>query len=96
MKFAALISGTVVLAGCASPSQPLPPGVSQTDIATYRAAVTAAGCTIENDTQAAPVEARTGFDDDKLGDITDYLAVEGELQFTANGIRLTSGPCTNA
>lgn len=59
----------------------------------FIAAVTDAGCLIANDTQAAAVEAATGFDDATLGSIVGVLVQDGRLVFTEDGIRLVAGSC---
>lgn len=97
MKYAALLFAGFVLAGCDGlDGQTLPDGVTAEEVALFRSAVTDAGCAINNDADAAPVEARTGFSEDKLRIITQYLLLNGETDVTANGFRLTSGTCANA
>lgn len=97
MKPAAFILAGLLLAGCdGQVSETLPDGVSAADVALFRAAVADAGCSINSDADAAPVEARTGFSEDKLRIITQYLRLNGETDVIADGFRLTSGPCANA
>ncbi|MCF2872114.1 hypothetical protein L0664_13645 [Octadecabacter sp. G9-8] len=74
----------------------LPDGVSAGDVALFQSAVTAQGCSIANDAQAAAVEAATGFDSDKLRAITQYLTLAGQSEPVSTGFRLTSGQCANA
>lgn len=76
-------------------SNTLPEGVSRADVALFTAAVTDAGCAIDR-ANAPEVKARTGFEDDKLAIITQYLTLAGESTPTASGFRLTSGSCANA
>ncbi|AKS46611.1 hypothetical protein SAMN05444287_1728 [Octadecabacter temperatus] len=97
MKYAVLLLAGFALAGCDGQNgQTLPDGVTAADVALFRAAVADAGCSITSDAQAAPVEARTGFSEDKLRSITQYLRLNGETDVGATGFRLTSGTCANA
>jgi hypothetical protein len=86
-----------MLAGCDGQSgQTLPDGVTAAEVALFRSAVTDAGCSVSNFAEAAEIETRTGFSDDKLRIITQYLLLNGETDVTASGFRLTSGTCANA
>lgn len=97
MKHAAFILAGLLLAGCDGlEGQTLPDGVSAADVALFRAAVAEEGCSITSDAQAASVEAKTGFNDDKLRSITQYLRLNGETDVGAEGFRLISGTCANA
>ncbi len=97
MKRAAFILAGLLLAGCDGQNgQTLPDGVTATEVALFRSAVADAGCSITSDAQAAPVEAQTGFSEDKLRIITQYLRLNGETDVSAEGFRLTSGTCANA
>lgn len=94
--FGAVLS-VLVLAACdGGVGQTLPDGVSEADVALFKSAVAAEGCTVANDTQGDAVQAATGFDDDKLSIITQYLTLAGESEPAVRGFRLTSGPCANA
>jgi len=85
------------LAGCdGRVGQTLPDGVSSADVAVFKSAVAAEGCAISTVAQGDTVAAVTGFDDDKLSIITQYLTLAGESEPTASGFRLTSGTCANA
>lgn len=96
MKPVALIFAGLLLAACeGTPGQTLPDGVSATDVALFKTAVTGAGCSVTT-ANAAAIEAQTGFDDATLKIITQYLTLAGESEPTADGFRLTSGTCANA
>ena len=93
----ALICAATVLAGCGvGPSETLPKGITTADVAQFKTAVTDAGCAITDPDLADRVETQTGFDDDKLTLILQYLTLAGESEPAAAGFRLTSGPCANA
>ena len=93
---AALVAG-LVLAGCdGGAGNTLPDGVTGDDVVQFKSAVTAVGCTISTSVQAADVMAQTGFNDEKLHTITQYLTLAGESEPVTAGFRLTSGSCANA
>ena len=94
MRTLAVIS-LLAMAAC-STAPALPAGISSADIALYSQAMTEAGCIVESDEQALPVEQITGFDEGKLTEITDYLVATGDVAITSDGIRLTTGRCANA
>ncbi len=98
MKLSALfLVAGLTLAGCTDVGVgTLPDGVSAQDVALFKSAVTAAGCSIDTSAQADGVATATGFDRDKLRIITQYLTLAGESEPTATGFRLTSGSCANA
>ncbi|QQA44183.1 hypothetical protein [Pelagovum pacificum] len=92
----AAIPFVLTLAACAT-EVPLPAGVTEDEVGIFRAAVVEAGCDVTNDTQAAVVEERTGFDSGKLRQITEYTARRGELSDTGQGgFRLNVGTCAAA
>lgn len=96
MKRTAILLAALVLAGCgAGGSNTLPSGVTDADVALFTAAVTDAGCAVSRN-NAPDVKAQTGFADDKLAIIVQYLTLAGESEPTATGFRLTSGTCANA
>lgn len=96
MRLLALVVVTAGLAACdGAVSDTLPDGVSAADVALFKSAVADAGCAIER-SNAPQVKAQTGFDDDTLAIITQYLTLAGESTPTASGFRLTSGSCANA
>ncbi|MGC9419493.1 MAG: hypothetical protein ACP5EN_11045 [Rhodovulum sp.] len=71
---------------------------SEADLQAVRDAMTAVGCMVNNDTQAASVETATGFDEAKLEEVVADLRALGEIEDqTGNevGIRLISGDCAN-
>lgn len=97
MKCAALMLAAVMLTACeGGTSSTLPDGVTDADVALFKAAVADAGCVITTNAQADPVAARTGFSDDKLTLILQYLTLSGESEVLPSGFRLTTGSCANA
>lgn len=87
----------LMLAACdGGQGQVLPDGVSEADVAVFKSAVAAEGCSISTNAQGDAIQAATGFDDDKLSIITQYLTLAGESEPAARGFRLNSGPCANA
>ena len=76
-------------------AQALPEGLSEADVDAFRAGMVAAGCEIRVESQALIVEAATGFSEDKLGALTDYLLGTGELAVTpeGDGIALDNAQC---
>ena len=77
-------------------AQELPEGITVADVDAFRAAIISAGCEIRNEAQAAIVEAATGFDEDKLAALADYLIDSGELLVTDNlaGLGMTGDACS--
>lgn len=66
------------------------------ELQALRDAMAAVGCTVDNDTKAASVEAATGFDEVKLEEITAALRALGEIEDQTDdevGIRLITGEC---
>ncbi|MDE0968609.1 MAG: hypothetical protein OSA51_04300 [Octadecabacter sp.] len=97
MKYAALILTVGLLSGCDGMSgQTLPDGITASDVALFKAAVTEAGCIIRTNAETVPIAVLTGFDRDKLVTVIQYLTLAGESEPTANGFQLTSGICANA
>ena len=76
-------------------AQSLPEGVSEADADAFRAAVVAAGCEIREEVQANAVEAATGFDEEKLGALVQYMVATGELVYTPGqpGLGMESDQC---
>ena len=96
LKYAAFICAGLMLSACdGGASATLPEGVSAADVATFKAAVIAADCSVSFET-ADETKAQIGFDDDKLRSIVQYLTLAGESEPTDSGFRLTTGPCANA
>ncbi|SMX32584.1 hypothetical protein [Octadecabacter ascidiaceicola] len=97
MKYAALLLAGFVLVGCDGiGGETLPVGVTAAEVAFFRTAVADVGCSITSDELAASVKTQTGFGEDKLRSITQYLRLNGETDVSASGFRLTSGTCANA
>lgn len=97
MKYAALLFAGFVLAGCDGlEGQTLPDGVTAAEVATFKSAVSQAGCAVETTAQGEAIADATGLNPIKLRDITQYLVLAGESEPTASGFRLTSGTCANA
>ena len=91
------LMAVLMLAACdGGQGQILPDGVSEADVAMFKSAVAAEGCTISTDAQGDAIQAATGFESDKLSIITQYLTLAGESEPAVRGFRLTSGPCANA
>ena len=76
-------------------AQSLPEGVSEADVESFRAAVVAAGCEIREDAQATSVEEATGFDEDKLGALVEYMVATGEMIYTPGmpGLGMENDQC---
>ncbi len=76
-------------------AQSLPEGVSEADVESFRAAVVAAGCEIREEAQAGSVEEATGFDEDKLGALVEYLVATGEMIYTPGlpGLGMENDQC---
>ncbi|KAA9009742.1 hypothetical protein [Histidinibacterium aquaticum] len=96
MKSLPALLAVLAVSACATAPQPpqRPAGVTDADLALFRSAVAQAGCRVGGPREAEIVEARTGFEDNKLRAITEYLAASGEMRETSPlGFVLTSGPC---
>ncbi len=94
-KIVAPALAAMLLVPAMAGAQDLPSGVSAADVEAFRAAIVAAGCEIRDDDQAGMVEQATGFDEEKLGALAEYLIATGELSFTPElpGLGLTSEEC---
>ena len=94
-KIAAPALAALLLVPGMALAQELPSGVSAADVDAFRAAIISAGCEIRDDDQAAVVEQATGFEEDKLSVLAEYLIATGELSFTPEmpGLGLNSEEC---
>ncbi len=79
-------------------AQSLPEGVSEADVESFRAAVVAAGCEIREEAQAGSVEEATGFDEDKLGALVEYMVATGEMIYTPGlpGLGMENDQCAGS
>lgn len=68
---------------------------SRAEVNRFVEAVRAIGCVVENDDQAEAVEAATGFDEARLGQIVNLLLETGDAEVlpTMEGLRLTTEGC---
>lgn len=84
-----------VLAGAGMAHADLPQGMSQTDVNTFVNAMIAAGCSVKSEEESLAVETATGFHENKLTDIVDYLMEEGGVTPLAEGegIQLVNEAC---
>ncbi len=88
-----LLFAGFALASCAAP---LPSGVSKADVMLFEEGMVKAGCVVQDDKAAAVVENHTGFDEDKLKEISKYMLEQDSLQHEGTGIKLTTGNCADA
>lgn len=93
LRLAMPLTAALALAACTTPQ---PQGVTDADIAAYRAAMETAGCVVASPEQAAVVETATGFDTAKLRAITDYLVEIGDVEQYGASSRLLTGACADA
>jgi uncharacterized protein YijF (DUF1287 family) len=90
--FAALL-GLSLVAACALP----PEGTTEADRANYDAAVASIGCTLQYESDYAPVELQTGLTREQVMAISNYrIALEQAVRTPEGGVRLTTGPCAPA
>jgi len=94
MRFA-LIPALALVAACQT-APALPAGLTGADVATFRQALEVNGCVVNTPQAGARIEAATGYDEAKLGALTDHLANTGELREVPGGIRLITGACADA
>ena len=89
------MSCAFVLVGAGAAYADLPQGMSQTDVNTFTSAMIEAGCVVRTDEQGAAVEATTGFHENKLTEIVDYLTETGQIAplETGDGIKLVNEAC---
>ncbi|GAA0288848.1 hypothetical protein [Rhodovulum strictum] len=84
-----------ILAALSPVSAMAQPAFTDADLDSFRAAMIAVGCMVNNEQQAAQVESATGFDREKLGLIVVELHARGEVdtQNAQQGVQLLSGEC---
>ncbi len=97
-KLASWVLAACLVLPAAGTAQSLPEGVSEADVQAFRDAVISAGCEIRNDDQAAIVEVATGFDEETLRALAEYLIAAGEMSFTPGlaGLGMDSDTCGGA
>ena len=93
LRFAFLTVAAFGLSACAAA---LPEGLSSQDVLAFGAGMEKAGCHVETDAKAKVVQDHTGFDEDKLREISRYMLDQGTLIHEGTGIRLVTGNCADA
>ncbi|SMX34097.1 hypothetical protein [Actibacterium lipolyticum] len=71
--------------------------VTEEQLESFRVAITATGCTIDDDESAAAVESATKYDEETLKAIVEQLRVYDEIVDASQegGITLVSGECAS-
>jgi len=96
LKLAALACVAAPLMAFAQDAAPLVE-VTEEELASFRDAITLAGCTINDEGTASQVETLTGYDEDTLSAIVAQLRVYDEIVDASDegGITLISGACAS-